>query len=91
MSAKSTAKRHRSEVAARRRAEGGPMSKTALVPRTTQPKPTNPTPPTDRERALCSTCRHAERCLFLRAAHQPIWACEEFDDGSERSPGSAEH
>ena len=32
------------------------------------------------QRNICVTCRHAERCLFLRAAHQPIWTCEEFDE-----------
>lgn len=29
---------------------------------------------------VCTTCRHLDRCLFVKAARQPIWSCEEFDD-----------
>ena len=27
---------------------------------------------------ICSTCRHRPRCLFFKAARQPIHTCEEF-------------
>jgi hypothetical protein len=37
------------------------------------------------ERGICSTCKHAERCLFLKATLEPIWTCEEFDEGVENS------
>lgn len=29
---------------------------------------------------ICSTCRHLQRCLFVKAARQPIQFCEEFDE-----------
>lgn len=32
---------------------------------------------------ICSTCAHQPRCLFVRAARQPIQFCEEFDDRSQ--------
>ena len=31
---------------------------------------------------LCATCDHAKTCLFLQAAHHPVWHCDEFDDGT---------
>jgi hypothetical protein len=38
---------------------------------------------------ICSTCRHLPRCLFVKAARQPIQFCEEFDeqarDGEDES------
>ena len=37
---------------------------------------------------ICSTCKHVERCLFVRAAHQPIWFCEEFDEQGGEERGS---
>lgn len=36
-----------------------------------------------KELGLCITCRHQNRCLFVKAARQPIWYCDEFDSGNE--------
>jgi hypothetical protein len=38
---------------------------------------------------VCTTCRHLDRCLFVKAARQPIWSCEEFDDSGAATAGSA--
>jgi len=38
---------------------------------------------------VCTTCRHLERCLFVKAARQPIWSCEEFDDSGAASADTA--
>ena len=38
---------------------------------------------------ICVTCRHAPRCLFVKATRRPIQHCEEFDDGgSAAKPGN---
>ena len=34
---------------------------------------------TIKQLGVCTTCRHLERCLFVKAARQAIWECEEFD------------
>jgi hypothetical protein len=31
---------------------------------------------------ICSTCTHAATCLFLRAASNPVWHCDEFSDSA---------
>ncbi|HES58625.1 MAG TPA: hypothetical protein ENO21_04255 [Firmicutes bacterium] len=36
---------------------------------------------------ICSTCRHLPRCLFVKAARQPIQFCEEFDERAEGGEG----
>jgi hypothetical protein len=38
---------------------------------------------------VCSTCRHLDRCLFVKAARQPIWSCEEFDSSGAATSGAA--
>lgn len=37
-------------------------------------------------RGLCTTCQHAQICMYLSKQEQPIFHCEEFDiaPGSER-------
>lgn len=37
---------------------------------------------------VCSTCRHLDRCLFVKAARQAIWSCDEFDDGGASAAGA---
>lgn len=38
---------------------------------------------------ICTTCSHLSRCLFVKAARQPIQFCEEFDDKSQSAqPGA---
>jgi ribosomal protein L37AE/L43A len=39
-----------------------------------------------REQGICSTCRHEPRCLFVKAARQTIWQCEEFCAGGDTAP-----
>jgi len=38
---------------------------------------------------VCTTCRHLERCLFVKAARQAIWSCDEFDDSGAATAGMA--
>jgi len=57
------------------KAPHGVSASSATRPASMQPQP----------QGICSTCVHAVRCLFVRAARQPILHCEEFDDGRQRS------
>lgn len=36
------------------------------------------------DKYICSTCCYKESCLFLRAAKQPIFQCEEFSNEADQ-------
>lgn len=35
---------------------------------------------TKKNRGICSTCVHLEKCAYRAGTDQPIWFCEAFDD-----------
>jgi len=62
------------KTTARKQAQAKPEAAKVMV---VTPRPT--------AAGICSTCRHEPRCLFARAARQPIQHCEEFDDGGSKA------